>query len=38
MNEARMEKLLQGVTPLLQTFEMNFMPVLFCSISQVLGH
>ena len=36
-NEARMEKLLQGVIPLLQNFEMSFMPILFCYISQVIG-
>ena len=36
-NEARMEKLLQGVTPLLQHFGMNLMPILFCYISQVMG-
>ena len=32
-----MEKLLQGVIPLHQNFEMNLMPVLFCYISQVIG-
>ena len=31
------EKLLQGVTPLLQNVEMNLMPILFCYISQVIG-
>ena len=31
-----MEKLLQGVTPLLQNFEMNLMPILCRYISQVL--
>ena len=36
-NEAWMEKLLQGVTPLLQNFKMNLMPILFCYISQVIG-
>ena len=36
-NEARMEKLLQGVTPLLQNFEMNLMPISFCYVSQVTG-
>ena len=36
-NEAMMEKLLQGVTQLLQNFEMNFTPILFCYISQVIG-
>ena len=33
-NEARMEKLLQDVTPLLQNFEMNLMSFSFCYISQ----
>ena len=28
-NEARMEKLLQGVTPVPQNFEMKLMPILF---------
>ena len=37
-NEARMEKLLQGVTPLLQNFKMNLRPILFCYVSQVVGH
>ena len=37
-NEAKMEKLLQSVIPLLQIFEMNFIPILFCYISQVIGH
>ena len=32
-NEARIEKLFQGVTPLLQNFEMNLMPILFCCIA-----
>ena len=36
-NEARMEKLLQDVTPLLQNFEMNLMPILFYYISKVIG-
>ena len=36
-NEVRMEKLLQGVTPLLQNFDINLMPILFCYISQVIG-
>ena len=36
-NEVRMEKLLQGVTPLPQKFEMNLMPILFCYISQIIG-
>ena len=36
-NEVRMEKLLQGVTPLPQNFEMNLMPILFCYISQNIG-
>ena len=36
-NDARMEKLLQGVIPLHQNFEMNLTPILFCYISQVVG-
>ena len=36
-NEASMEKLLQGVTPLLQHFKINLMPILFCYVSQVIG-
>ena len=36
-NEPRMGKRLQGVTPLLQNFETNLMPILFCYISQVIG-
>ena len=36
-NEAKMDKILQGVTPLLQIFEMNLMPILFGYISQVIG-
>ena len=28
-NEVRIEKLLQGVTPLLQSFVINLMPILF---------
>ena len=35
--EENMEKLLQGVIPVLQNFEMNLMPILFCYISQVIG-
>ena len=33
-----MEKLLQGVTQLLQNFDMNLMPILFCYISQGKGN
>ena len=36
-HKARMEKPLQGATPLLQYFDMNFMSILFCYISQVIG-
>ena len=36
-NEVRMEKLLQGVTSLRQSFEMNLMQILFCYISQAIG-
>ena len=32
-----MENFLQGVIPVLQNFEMNLMPILFCYISQVIG-
>ena len=34
----KMEKLLQGVTQLLQNFDMNLMPILFCYISQGKGN
>ena len=33
-----MEKFLQGVTALLQNFDMNLMPILFCYISQGKGN
>ena len=34
-NKARMEKLSQVVAPLLQNFEISFMSILFCYISQL---
>ena len=36
-DEKRMRKLLKGVIPLLQNFEMNLMPVFVCYITQVIS-
>ena len=37
MGHKEIEKPLQGVTQLLQNFEINFMSILFCYISQIIG-